>query len=70
MDIQGISQALVDDLDKEAKIKGEDVLRLQGAIQGVNLLFQKILNASVEENNEDNKIEHKETKKSPSVKEK
>lgn len=59
MDIQKIAQQLLNDLHKEAKEKAESHILIQGAMQGVELLFSKIKEEGEKENAEAKKVKKK-----------
>lgn len=55
MDIQKIAQSLIDNLNTELKEKEASIAELKGAMLGINLLFNNIVDAMKEKENVDNR---------------
>lgn len=59
MDLQKIAQELVDELNGEIKKSQENTTLLNGAVQGVNLLYNRLrvlIEEAEKKNAEDNKV--------------
>ncbi len=54
IEVQELAQQLIDEMTQEMNNKTNETKLLQGAIQGVNLLYTKII-----ENEQNNKTENK-----------
>lgn len=55
--VRELAQGLIDNLNQEMQTKQADALRLEGATQGVNLLYTKIVQE--QDNVQDNKSKKK-----------
>lgn len=63
-ELKDIAQELIDNLTKERKTKQEEALQLEGAVQGINLFYLKLLqtNAQQVETKDDRRAEDSTTK--------